>query len=485
MDQRQSRMACLGVRSGLAVWAVLGVGVLMAAGTGWAGGWAAFEPPVASDHRCTSDLDKPGTMSDIISNAMVHRLEFTESQVRPFLDRIHGQHATGAALLAATAAHFKLDPGVLAAEVEKYRHCNCRLGPMPDGSAAPALARHTCTVDLSRTGDMRVIVSNTLITGLNQPDPSVGRFLAGAEQRFATGPELLAATAKHFKLDEAMLAAEVDRYRHCTCTMADVIGGVPETKDRAGERAGVGDVADAGGGGDAAKAEASAEVSAFAKDVTLHVVLHELAHALIREFDLAVLGNEETAADAFATYYLTTYMPDRALDVLKARVTSLAIEASESPVDHWRGEHDHDGRRAFQIAAMAVAADAQKYAPVGEIVGMGERDIARAKDYGAENRRSWRRALAPLWMPEGEASKEARVMYDPGHPFTRNLCGEGIAGEIEGAIKRFDWHSTVTVRFVDGEGGAGWSRSSRTITVNSQYVRRFVAQGAKGMGTTK
>jgi hypothetical protein len=34
-------------------------------------------------------------------------------------------------------------------------------------------------------------------------------------------------------------------------------------------------------------------VSVFAADVTLHVVLHELGHAVIRKFDLMVLGNEE------------------------------------------------------------------------------------------------------------------------------------------------------------------------------------------------
>ena len=38
----------------------------------------------------------------------------------------------------------------------------------------------------------------------------------------------------------------------------------------------------------------------FARNVTVAVVLHELGHALIREFDLPVLGNEVTVADAFA-----------------------------------------------------------------------------------------------------------------------------------------------------------------------------------------
>jgi hypothetical protein len=222
-------------------------------------------------------------------------------------------------------------------------------------------------------------------------------------------------------------------------------------------------------------------VSTFAKNVVLHVVLHELGHALIREFDIPVLANEETTADAFATYYLTTYMPDRAVDVLRARVTSLMIEAGETTQIDWSGEHDHDARRAHQIAALAVAADPVKYKPVGAVVKMSEDDIKAAVDYGGELRRSWRRVLAPLLMPTGTTSREARVVYDAKNEFLKQLCGEGLASEVEAILKRFDWHSQVTVSFVEGEGKAGWSRSSRTVTVQSKYVRRFVDQGRRGL----
>jgi hypothetical protein len=265
---------------------------------------------------------------------------------------------------------------------------------------------------------------------------------------------------------EPVLAAEVEKLKHCNCEHGP-LDGAPEPR-AGGQRRG-----DDG------------EVSAFARDVTLHVVLHELGHALVREFDLPVLGNEETVADAFATYYLTTYLPDRAVDVLTARTRSLLIEAAGASQVDWSGEHDHDARRASQIAALAVAADPEKYAPVGAVVGMSEEDIREARDYGAEIRRSWRRVLAPLWMPEGAASAEARVLYDADSRFIDRLCACGLAGEIEAAVKRFDWHSQVTIRFVDGDGGAAWSRSGRTVTVHSSYVRRFIEQGGRGLPSSK
>ncbi len=311
---------------------------------------------------------------------------------------------------------------------------------------------------------MKDIVSNALLQGLRVPEKDVEAFLLDAQKRYATGPELLRAAAAHFKLDEAVLAAEVERYKHVNCAHA-----------RAADDSVV-----------ASSNHDGVTVSTFARDVTLHVVLHEIGHALVREFDLPILANEEAAADAFATYYLTTYLPDRAVDVLVARVTSLMIEAGETPEVEWRGEHDDDARRAFQIAALAIAADPAKYKPVADVVGMSEDDIDDARDYGAEIRRSWRRTLAPLWMPSDTTSSEARVVYDAGNPFIASLCGpaggaDGLAAEIESAARRFDWHSQVTIRFVDGDGGAGWNRSGRTITVNSGYVRRFIAQGNRGL----
>ncbi len=222
------------------------------------------------------------------------------------------------------------------------------------------------------------------------------------------------------------------------------------------------------------------KLSKFAEDVVLHVVLHELGHGLVREFDLPILSNEETLADAFATHYLTSHMPDRALDVLTARVTSLMIEAKEVPRAQWpvSGEHNNDARRAYQIAALAVAADREKFLPVAKAAGMTADNIRNAADYGTEIHRSWRRILKPLMMPKNVPSGEARVRFDANGKTVQQIQTSSIAKEVESIAKTFDWHSQVTIFFIEGDGGAGWNRSRRTITVYSQYVERFIKQGA-------
>ena len=155
------------------------------------------------------------------------------------------------------------------------------------------------------------------------------------------------------------------------------------------------------------------------------------------------------------------------------------VEAGAVPRDEWsvRGEHDSDARRAFQIAALAVAADPQKYRPVALEVGMSDDDIRRSTDYGSEIHRSWRRVLQPLWMPAGVASGEAGIELDGDGRFGAELRASGLPEELENVLRRFDWHSHVTIRFSEGEGGAAWSRSQRAIDVHSAYVRRFIEQG--------
>jgi hypothetical protein len=309
--------------------------------------------------------------------------------------------------------------------------------PKPQPPAIPS-----CKVDLKPPGKMRDIVSNVLIRTERIRESDVKAFLKEAHRTYATGELLLKAAAEHFKIDQKRLEDLVERWSH--------------------------------------EPSSPLPVSAFAADVTLHVVFHELGHALIREFDLMVLGNEETMADAFATHLLTEHFPEQAVRAISARVKSLMFEASEVPRDQWsvRGEHDSDARRAYQIAALAIAADKEKYAGIADIVGMSEEEISEARDYGADIHRAWRRTLAPLLMPPGKESKEYRFRADA---TTREFVDAGepnLASTIPTALRRIDWHSQVTVDFVDGEGGAAWNRSKRTVTVNSEYLRRFIAQGS-------
>lgn len=315
-----------------------------------------------------------------------------------------------------------------------------------------------CTIDLNRPAMMSDVLSNALLRRYGKPESDVSEFLASQQPKCETGYELAMAAAKEFGLTEQAIIQSVEGFRHCNCSHA---GGEQFYKAKLPELG-----------------ETDGKVSEFAEKVLTHVVLHELGHAIVREFDLPILGNEETLADAFATHYLVTELPDLAFGILQARVASLMIEANELPRSRWtvKGEHNSDARRAYQIVALAVAEDAEKYSPLASLVEMSERDLSRAADYATEIHRSWRRILRPLRMPPGMSSREFRMGVDGDSLFSESLQGSAMLGVVEKAMRSFDWHSSVSLYFAGGEGGAGWNRSRRMITVYDEYVHRFNCQ---------
>lgn len=369
--------------------------------------------------------------------------------------------------------------------------------PKPRYAAGDNPEPDACHGDIRLRGVLADVLSNALRAdfGIDVYAPALSE---GSDTR---GEALFQRIVTKYNLDPDALKESISRHQHTNCNHGPVDDSLTDAALAAwrapasAPQSGLPRTPNATPAATATDTKIAASqaglVTQFARDVTLHVVLHEMGHALIREFDIPVLANEETMADAFATYYLTTHMPDRALDAVTARITSLMVEAEESAererangID-WTSEHDHDGRRAYQIAALTIAADPEKYAKLAPLVGMSEGDIRSAVDYGGELRRSWRRVLQPLWMPDGAASEEAAVVYDETNPFLVSLCDGGLASEVETVLRRFDWHSQVTVRFIDGSGRAGWNRSTRAVTVHSEYVRRFVRQGEKSLRTAE
>lgn len=334
--------------------------------------------------------------------------------------------------------------------------------------ALVAKAQTECRVDLNKVGQMSDIASNALLLKFHKDEPKVHSYLEAAKRKYTTkerltqGKAFAIATAKEFSIDEKEFFAAIEEYKHVNCGH--------------------------GVDGEARESVNDEKISQFAEDVLFHVVMHEIGHGLVREFDLPVLGNEETLADTFATHYIVSQLaPERALRILKARVDSLMFEASEIPRDEWtvEGEHNSDARRAYQIVASAIAYDSGAFGSLAATIGMDQSNVRSAQDYGSEIHRSWRRILKPLWMPDGKQSLEARLVIENNSVFSKALSEGKLSSELEKAIKSFDWHSQVKLRFAEGEGGAGWSRSARTVTVRDGYIQRFNAQGQALKSTTK
>ena len=81
--------------------------------------------PRPPESPCRVNLDNPGEMSDILSNALIRGLGKDESQVRAFLDGAADRFVSGEELLLATANHFTMEAQRLRGQVQQFLHCNC------------------------------------------------------------------------------------------------------------------------------------------------------------------------------------------------------------------------------------------------------------------------------------------------------------------------------------------------------------------------
>ena len=86
----------------------------------------------ANPQLCHVDLTRPGTMKDIISNALLRGLDHPESEVKTFLHGAETRFSTGTELLQSAARHFKISDSVMNAAVK-------------NSNTAPARTFHSST----------------------------------------------------------------------------------------------------------------------------------------------------------------------------------------------------------------------------------------------------------------------------------------------------------------------------------------------------
>ena len=216
----------------------------------------------------------------------------------------------------------------------------------------------------------------------------------------------------------------------------------------------------------------------FALNVSRHVLLHEFGHAVIREFDLPVLGNEEDMADTFATVTITQAMRDDAVAILKDRARSWLYEGAQvRPEDYdLKGEHELDTRRAFRTICLLYGADPAEFPEVVDWIGLSEDDANDCSDTAPDMIEGWESVLAPHRLAEGELSDNITVQYgEASHaPVIRQ---SGLLEEIAGEMRRYDWPHPVVLQFEScGHEGSSWSRTERKVLMCDEYFDRFVRQ---------
>lgn len=219
-------------------------------------------------------------------------------------------------------------------------------------------------------------------------------------------------------------------------------------------------------------AQSSNTLSQSTQDALLHVVAHEIGHAMLREFDLPVLGPEEDIADDFATIFVYQVMPDRAEAIVAARARQNMADGGDAVMF---GEYRSDDQRAGRSVCVLYAQDPSRFERLAQQFGLEGDEASACRDFGTEVARSWRRVIDAYKLPEGARVNEAGLRLSDA-PLAQAFGASGARDEAFALLSYIDWHSRVTLTIEECDGSAGWSRNGRRIRICDSYIRRFEAQ---------
>ena len=176
------------------------------------------------------------------------------------------------------------------------------------------------------------------------------------------------------------------------------------------------------------------------------VLDHEMAHALIHEFDLPVLGQEEDAADSFASASVSARHPEREAAERLALVAELwFLEAEAVGEPDYFTEHDLDIQRGFRVLCVANGADsavADAALAFVDVPDGGFDGCEVDRDLATE---SWDVLIGPNTLYEDEPPADVTVEYGP----AEGLEAERAALEATGAMEALAAEAAETYALFD------------------------------------
>jgi hypothetical protein len=217
---------------------------------------------------------------------------------------------------------------------------------------------------------------------------------------------------------------------------------------------------------------------------TLFASVHELAHGLISDLGLPVLGREEDAADAFATVTMLEMKSEFTHRTLVNAVKSWMIsdrrsrEHGEAPV--YYDAHGLDLQRAYNIVCLMVGSDPDQFDDLARETNMPEERRGTCMGDYSNASWSWNKALAPyLRSPDQERTK-----YQVGYAkpegsldiFERAFRVTGVLERVaERAADRYAWRKPFGVEAKScGEPGANWDIPEHKLVFCYELADEFV-----------
>jgi Putative metallopeptidase len=215
----------------------------------------------------------------------------------------------------------------------------------------------------------------------------------------------------------------------------------------------------------------------------LFVMLHELAHATVTDFNIPVLGREEDAADDFAVLRLLQVGSEFSHRILVEAAEGWFLsdkrDQQEGDKPDLSDEHSLDKQRAFHIVCLMVGSDPKMFTDLANETKLpADRQATCPRDY-ATVARSWDMVLKPYRRTADQPKIKIEAVYgDPKGKYDAYAQGFRSVRLLEVAAERtadiLAWPAPFTLETQTCGGiNAQWVAETRKLTLCYELAADF------------
>jgi hypothetical protein len=226
------------------------------------------------------------------------------------------------------------------------------------------------------------------------------------------------------------------------------------------------------------KAETDDEKWVFAFNAMTHILHHEIGHALIDQFKIPVVGQEEDAADGFATVAILETYDDPQPILLDAAASWFAMHdeaaaAGDEPT--YFDSHDLDIQRAYRIICVAHGYDPDKFADAAKEAELPDDRLETCTDDANQAVASWDVLLKDAARSEDGGGGKVKLDIVDVPEFTetrKRLIDSGIGPEVTKWLdESYNWPTPLTISFdTCGEENAFYYADDVKVTMCYEFI---------------
>ena len=216
---------------------------------------------------------------------------------------------------------------------------------------------------------------------------------------------------------------------------------------------------------------------------TLFVLGHELGHALISQMEIPIPGNEENAADVFATLMVLKVkdaFSDRALtNVARGWFFSDRRDRAQGVKTVYYDKHGLDLKRAYTIVCLMVGGEPDRFTSLANEVKMPpERQGSCKYDYSNASW-SWEQVLKPHRRTPDQPKTKIEVNYASGNGEYDMLAEVSKRFRIletaaEHLSDEYVWRTPIGLEMQTcGDPGARWAPTLKKVIVCYEIMFDF------------